>query len=672
MQKNDHNRLWLWLIGLLFTQVSFAQIDAVDDFIAIPGNGVANNQQLIANVLANDVLNGNPINLSQVTITEIDVQEYPWMTLHADGSVWSASSLDRGSYIIRYRICDSANPNNCDIATARVSVSNNPTPPINITNAATCDNPSYTAAIDVGAYMQPQMGVTFYLSVNGVSVVGRYTEEDIQIVENLEAGAMIEIVIGDAGPGNILYLMQFFIDEQTQACGNGAIRINAFYDTNNNGHRDAGERLSKYGTFKRTLNGTTEEIATPFGFYTFYDDNPANVYTLSYAPSDYSCSSTYQANTVYNNVTATPGTTAVYNFPITTAACTDFAVYITETSRPRPGLTYSAKITLANYGNTMISFGYISFTRDSRTPIISIPGIYGIDETPTGFYYSFDYLFAGEVRTIDVVMSVPAIPNIALGDELINTVTSGIVTAEDGYTINDNATLHSIVIASYDPNDITEHHGPKVKINEFSEEDFLTYTIRFENTGNAEALDVMIHDLLDAQLDASTIRMISASHYYVMNRVDNNVTWMFPDIDLPPSVENTTIGKGYLTFQIKPMPGFAVGDIIPNQADIYFDTNPAIVTNEFETEFVAPLAVDQFASDGFSMYPNPTKNHVNIGFKNTKIESVSVSDLLGKMLFTQAINRPDAQIDLSAISKGVYFVKVKTAGSEKTFKVIRE
>ena len=56
---------------------------------------------------------------------------------------------------------------------------------------------------------------------------------------------------------------------------------------------------------------------------------------------------------------------------------------------------------------------------------------------------------------------------------------------------------------------------------------------------------------------------------------------------LPVSVANTMTGKGYITFKIKPKPGYAVGDIIPNNASIYFDFNPAIITNTFQTEFVA-------------------------------------------------------------------------------------
>jgi hypothetical protein len=55
-------------------------------------------------------------------------------------------------------------------------------------------------------------------------------------------------------------------------------------------------------------------------------------------------------------------------------------------------------------------------------------------------------------------------------------------------------------------------------------------------------------------------------------------------------------------------PGFAVGDIVPNTASIYFDTNPAIITNTFTTEFTAALANASFGFENFVLYPNPTNS----------------------------------------------------------------
>ena len=132
--------------------------------------------------------------------------------------------------------------------------------------------------------------------------------------------------------------------------------------------------------------------------------------------------------------------------------------------------------------------------------------------------------------------------------------------------------------------------------------DYLTYTIRFENTGTASAINIKIQDFLNNKLDPETIRMIDSSAPYTLERLGASLTWKFNGINLPPSIADTRIGKGYIIFQVKPKPGFAVGDIIPNTASIYFDTNPAIITNTFNTQFVSTLANEDLVFENFSFY----------------------------------------------------------------------
>ena len=106
-----------------------------------------------------------------------------------------------------------------------------------------------------------------------------------------------------------------------------------------------------------------------------------------------------------------------------------------------------------------------------------------------------------------------------------------------------------MIINAYDPNDKMESHGAEILHSSFTSEDYLYYTIRFENTGNASAINVRINDVLDSRLDENSIKMINASHAYVLDRVANNLTWKFDNIMLPVSVANTNIGKGYVMFK---------------------------------------------------------------------------------------------------------------------------
>lgn len=263
---------------------------------------------------------------------------------------------------------------------------------------------------------------------------------------------------------------------------------------------------------------------------------------------------------------------------------------------------------------------------------------------------------------MDVTMQVPTIPTVQLGQLLTNSVSITPTTGDINLLNNVNSNSQ-IIIGSYDPNDKMESRGSQILHSSFTSEDYLIYTIRFENTGTASAVNVRIEDVLDAKLDENSIRMLDASHEYTLERMGTHLTWYFDNIQLPVSVANTSTGKGYVTFKIKPKSGYAVGDIIPNTANIYFDFNPAIVTNTFTTEFVAALAVNTFDESNITMYPNPAKNQVTISLDNTNevIANVNIIDMLGKQVIRlNKVNEVTKSIDLSNLNSGIYFIEIET------------
>lgn len=83
------------------------------------------------------------------------------------------------------------------------------------------------------------------------------------------------------------------------------------------------------------------------------------------------------------------------------------------------------------------------------------------------------------------------------------------------------------------------------------------------------------------------------------------------------------------------------------------------------------LANDSFDNSNFSFYPNPTSNVLNIEYSKT-IESVTVINLLGQMLFENKTNNTSVQLDLSSFPTATYFVKVKADGKEKVIKIVKE
>ena len=454
------------------------------------------------------------------------------------------------------------------------------------------------------------------------------------------------------------------------------IELTAFVDANENGVKDDGEVNFNLGNFNYEANndGIVHNVTTPTGNYFIYDPEMANTYDIGfevlplYAPY-FSVTTPY-----YEDAAVLPGdTTTTYYFPVTvTQPYSDLAVYIIPVQQPRPGFEHDVNIVYANLSPTSIAAGSINFTADAPLTITNISETV-TNLTDASFTYNFTNLAPYEIVSFPVTLYVPV--NTELGE--IVTCTATITSEIDDLTLENNTSVNNdIVVGSYDPNDKMESRGRDVLISEFDNNDYLYYTIRFQNMGTASAINVRIEDILNDQLDDSTVEMIRSSHDYVMEKNGNALTWTFDNIQLPAAQDDEAGSNGYVYFKVKPLPGFALGDIIPNSAGIYFDFNEVVMTNTFETHFVqATAGTDSFESGNFTLYPNPANGSVNIALSNTAdtIASIKIYDISGKVIFNNNAINNSLTIDTSAFAQGTYFVDVITnTGAKQTKKLLIE
>jgi hypothetical protein len=533
-------------------------------------------------------------------------------------------------------------------------------------NTCTSSNPAF-----FDTYSAPPSGAANGASTNFNGQTVKMTASSTIIPNH---NYHIKLVIADRNDN--AFDSAVFIEAGTFAAGppecSDKIELVAFIDENGNGIKDTDEVNFTYGSFTSLQNntGNTTNISSPFGTHTIFDANPTNVYDFGYqVDSEYA--PYYTLGTInYNdiNIPLGSGTQTLY-FPVTlTQAFNDVSVSIIPLGAPRPGFSYVNKIAYKNLGITTAD-GTITFNKDANVAITNVSQV-GTVANANGFTYNFTNLSPYETRYIYVTMSVPAIPTVNLGDLLTNTASISAI-ANDINSNNNIVSNTQIVVASYDPNDKMEAHGEKIQINQFTSNDYLYYTIRFQNNGTANAINIHIQDFLDSRIDEQSIRVVDASHKYIMERVNNQINWKFDYIQLPSYLENFDLSKGYVTFKVKLKPGFSAGDIIPNTASIYFDTNPAIITNTFQTEFVAALSNTIFESNNLLIYPNPTNSSVQINLQNTteKLSSLVIYDVVGKTIKTIK-NSPtnDLNLDVSDLSKGVYLVEITTETNLKLTK----
>jgi len=156
----------------------------------------------------------------------------------------------------------------------------------------------------------------------------------------------------------------------------------------------------------------------------------------------------------------------------------------------------------------------------------------------------------------------------------------------DVFTGNNTRNYDALSVGAYDPNDKQVHPKGSCTPGYILQQSLLTYTIRFQNTGNAPAYDVVIIDSLFNDFDLNTLRIVGQSHQLVTEVLPNKVLkFNFNNIMLPDSNADEPNSHGYVIFEIKPLQ-VPIGTIIKNKTYIYFDFNEPIITNTVQNKVV--------------------------------------------------------------------------------------
>jgi Leucine-rich repeat (LRR) protein len=164
-----------------------------------------------------------------------------------------------------------------------------------------------------------------------------------------------------------------------------------------------------------------------------------------------------------------------------------------------------------------------------------------------------------------------------LGSQICITVNVYTKCSQELNYSNNQLTQCFTVVGSYDPNDKAVYPTTTLDI---SGNKWLNYTIRFQNTGTADAENILITDTLSSLLDKSTFTLLNYSHEPFVQLYNNGVLkFNFPNIHLPDSNTNEPASHGYVQYKIRAKDSLTVGSTIDNTANIYFDFNAPVITN---------------------------------------------------------------------------------------------
>ena len=105
-----------------------------------------------------------------------------------------------------------------------------------------------------------------------------------------------------------------------------------------------------------------------------------------------------------------------------------------------------------------------------------------------------------------------------------------------------------------------------------------------------------------------------------------------------------------------------------------FDTNEwlvlAVDTFDGIGNHTSTLSTEDNFSSTFKMYPNPTNGN-EVYFNITENVSVKVYNVLGKLINNKELNQKNNLLDVSSLSKGMYFVKVNSKNRSILKKLIK-
>lgn len=400
--------------------------------------------------------------------------------------------------------------------------------------------------------------------------------------------------------------------------------------------------MGAYTTFAGSGNST---LIPQFQNPTYFSSSPAT------ANVDFS-----NANNAINNTqTQDFCITANGVFPDVEIACMNIW------GSARPGFNSSYTLLIQNKG-TEIAAGNISLDFMGNKMNVVSTSLAPTTQTTNQLVWAYSNLLPFEKRSINVIMDILPPPTNNIGDNLsINTAIS-LLNDANGY--DNQMTLNETLVGSYDPNDKTCLEGkvlPTTKIG-----DYLHYLIRFQNTGTFYAENVVVVDTLDAtKFDITSMQMLEASHPTHIDLKNNVLQFYFEGIMLPDSFANEPASHGYALFKIKTKSNLAANTTVKNKAEIYFDFNAPIITDETSTVFSNGVGISPtHPQASFQFYPNPAQATLTI--ETLQATHFTIFNAIGEIMLKVKV-QDKQDIDMSAFPKGIYILKAEGAAEGSLF-----
>jgi hypothetical protein len=162
------------------------------------------------------------------------------------------------------------------------------------------------------------------------------------------------------------------------------------------------------------------------------------------------------------------------------------------------------------------------------------------------------------------------------------------------------------------------------------------------------------------------MELIAQSHNCVWSLTGRGLlTVRFPGIKLTYRNIDVLRSQGFVRFRVRPRPTLAVGDIVPNKADIFFDYNAPVRTNTATTTvMLTSAAVASHTAAAWNAYPNPATDAVTVAADLATAGPVRLDllDGLGRSVRHEIFAAPAGPLrqtlDLRDLAPGFYVLRL--------------
>ncbi|MEL7531981.1 MAG: PKD domain-containing protein [Bacteroidota bacterium] len=349
----------------------------------------------------------------------------------------------------------------------------------------------------------------------------------------------------------------------------------AFHDVNANCIQDPGEAPLPFVVVDVNPGGAV--MTDSLGAYSFQlDTGSYDILVASDGLNNVICPPSAMHSLIFDDYDAD---TSMIDFGIQIGPTQDLSLYYLIPTMAKAGQHRLHHLLVYNDGNDTVS-GSLELQIDPQEQLLNFsPPSPGLIDTVNGlFRWQLPMIVPGGHATRIMTTQLPT--SLQINDSLFSSATVSPIVG-DSTPDNNFYNRKQFVVGPFDPNDklvSPKGVGPAGYIS--TDDSVLTYTVRFQNVGNAPAQLVVIRDTVDSDLDALGYQALGYSFPYQLQIEDDSILiFSFPGINLPDSTSDPVGSQGFVQFSLPHRGTLPPFTEIRNHAAIYFDFNAPIITN---------------------------------------------------------------------------------------------